>query len=148
MRKTASRSVALTLAAAVTGSVSVLALAAAPAEAAPAKATSLYAPSALVLTISDGESAATSAPKRAVTLSCTPSASGTHPAAEDACAQLRAADGNFDGLAVDEERMCTRDWRPVVVTAQGVWQGERVSYEKTFSNPCVKNAEGAAVFAF
>ncbi|MYR62323.1 protease inhibitor protein, partial [Streptomyces sp. SID625] len=41
---------------------------------------SLYAPSALVLTVGHGDSAATAAPERAVTLSCAPTASGTHPA--------------------------------------------------------------------
>ncbi|MEU5832731.1 subtilase-type protease inhibitor [Streptomyces diacarni] len=147
MRKTASRSAALTLAAAVTGTVSAFALAIAPAQAAPAEATSLYAPSALVLTVTDGDSAAAAA-KRAVTLNCTPAPSGTHPAADTACAQLRAADGNFTALASEEGRLCTREWQPVTVTAQGVWQGERVDFARTWANPCVKGVEGAAVFSF
>ncbi|WP_369202977.1 subtilase-type protease inhibitor [Streptomyces sp. PU-14G] len=147
MRKTASRSAALTLAAAVTGTVSALALATAPAEAAPAQATSLYAPSALVLTVTEGDSAAAAA-KRAVTLSCTPTASGTHPAPGKACAQLRAAKGDFGALGGAEGRLCTREWRPVTVTAQGVWQGERVDFARTWSNPCVKDVEGASVFSF
>ena len=54
MRKTAPWSAALTLVAAVTGSAALLALTAAPAQAAPARAESLYAPSALVLTVTDG----------------------------------------------------------------------------------------------
>ncbi|MDF4249136.1 subtilase-type protease inhibitor [Streptomyces sp. WMMB303] len=149
MRKTAPWRTALTTAAAVTGAVSALALTAAPAEAAPAKATSLYAPSVLVLTIADGESAATTAPQRAVTLNCMPAPSGSHPAAQDACARLRASGGDFDALTEGgEQTFCTKEWRPVVVTAQGVWQGERVNYERTFANACQKRVEGSSVFAF
>ncbi|MBO8200402.1 subtilase-type protease inhibitor [Streptomyces smyrnaeus] len=149
MRKTAPWRTVLTTAAAVTGAVSALALTAAPAEAAPAKATSLYAPSALVLTIADGESAATAAPQRAVTLSCTPGPSGTHPAAAKACTQLRASGGDFEALADDAgSTFCTKEWRPVVVTAQGVWEGKRVDYERVYGNNCMKRAEGASVFAF
>ncbi|KPC65813.1 protease inhibitor protein [Streptomyces sp. NRRL F-6602] len=147
MRKTAPWSAALTLVAAVTGSAALLALTAAPAQAAPARAESLYAPSALVLTVTDGEDA-TAAPRRAVTLSCTPTASGTHPAAREACAQLRAANGDFDALASEQGRICTREWRPVTVTAQGVWQGERVDHTRTFANACAKDTEGSAVFSF
>ncbi|MBO8184279.1 subtilase-type protease inhibitor [Streptomyces spirodelae] len=149
MRKTAPWRTVLTTAAAVTGAVSALALTAAPAQAAPAKPTSLYAPSALVLTIADGESAATTAPQRAVTLNCMPAPSGTHPAAEEACAQLRASGGNLEALAKPaEETYCTKEWRPVVVTAQGVWEGQRVNYEHVFANSCMKRATEASVFAF
>ncbi|MGV9390508.1 SSI family serine proteinase inhibitor [Streptomyces olivaceus] len=37
---------------------------------------------------------------------------------------------------------------PVVVTVDGVWEGRRLSYERTFANECLKNATGAGVFAF
>ncbi|MEU2264515.1 subtilase-type protease inhibitor [Streptomyces sp. NPDC019645] len=111
---------------------------------------SLYAPSALVLTTAHGESAASS-PARAVTLTCAPGTTGTHPASEDACAALAQVEGEFGGLAEisrGQPRFCTREYDPVTVTAQGVWQGKRVSYEHTFANECVKNSEGAGVFEF
>ncbi|WAZ25878.1 subtilase-type protease inhibitor [Streptomyces cinnabarinus] len=122
---------------------------AAPAAPGPAPA-SLYAPSALVLTVAHGESAALAAPERAVTLVCAPGAgaSGTHPAAGEACAELRAAQGDFDALASADNMMCTREYDPVVVTVDGVWRGQRVSYERTYSNECVKSSLGASVFAF
>ncbi|MGP3976101.1 subtilase-type protease inhibitor [Streptomyces sp. 8N114] len=149
MRKTAPWRTVLTTAAAVTGAVGALALTAAPAQAAPAKATSLYAPSALVLTIADGESSATTAPQRAVTLDCMPGPSGTHPAAKEACTQLRASGGDFEALAADAgNTYCTKEWRPVVVTAQGVWEGKRVNYERVYANSCMKKVAGASVFAF
>ncbi|GAA2617791.1 subtilase-type protease inhibitor [Streptomyces axinellae] len=157
MRKTASRSAALTLAAAAMGTLGALALTIAPAQAAPsntapaksapAKTTSLYAPSALVLTVTRGERA-DAAPERAVTLSCKPTATGTHPAASNACAQLRTAGGNFEKLKSEGDLYCTKEWRPVVVTAQGVWEGKRVNYQRTYANTCVKNVEGSSVFSF
>lgn len=117
--------------------------------AAPAAApASLYAPSALVLTTGHGTAAATATPERAVTLTCAPTASGTHPAAPDACAELRTVGGDFDALTVGGDVLCTKEYNPVVVTAAGVWQGKRVSYERTFANECVKNAAMTSVFAF
>ncbi|GGV66150.1 hypothetical protein GCM10010499_11070 [Streptomyces thermoviolaceus subsp. apingens] len=44
--------------------------------------------------------------------------------------------------------VCAKDYRPVVVTAQGVWQGERVAQERTFANACLKNAAAHGVLAF
>ena len=130
---------AATLCAPLTGSA-LAAPAAAPA--------SLYAPSALVLTLGHGESAATAGAARAVTLSCAPTPSGTHPAAALACAELRAAGGDLATLAGPGDAMCTKQYDPVVVTVDGVWQGKRVSYERLFSNECVKNSSGSALFAF
>ncbi|MEV2234626.1 protease inhibitor [Streptomyces phaeochromogenes] len=109
---------------------------------------SLYAPSSLVLTMGHGELKADAAPERAVTLTCMPTASGTHPAAASACAELRASGGDFNTLPGRTEAMCTREYDPVVVTVDGVWQGKRVSYERTFSNECVKRAYGSTVFTF
>ncbi|MFJ9038598.1 subtilase-type protease inhibitor [Streptomyces sp. NPDC102406] len=112
---------------------------------------SLYAPSALVLTVAHGDSAASAAPDRAVTLTCAPRPSGTHPDAARACAELAAAGGDFDQVTIAEDTegtVCTHKYDPVTVTAQGVWRGERVTYERTFANECVKNAGSGAVFEF
>ncbi|CAL9281385.1 protease inhibitor [Streptomyces olindensis] len=108
----------------------------------------LYAPSALVLTVGHGESAIAATPERAVTLTCAPRPAGTHPAAVEACAELRGAGGDFDALTATEGVMCTKQYDPVVVTVDGVWQGQRVSYERVFSNECMKNAYGTGVFSF
>jgi hypothetical protein len=114
----------------------------------PTAPTSLYAPSALVLTVGHGESAALATPARAVTLTCAPTASGTHPAAAPACAELRSVGGEVDALAEADGVLCTKQYDPVVVTVDGVWQGRRVSYERTFANECVKSAQGSSLFAF
>ncbi|MDL5205540.1 protease inhibitor [Streptomyces sp. ALI-76-A] len=113
----------------------------------PTAPTTLYAPSALVLTVGHGESAALATPERAVTLACAPGASGTHPAAASACTDLRSADGDLDALTARSDVLCTREYDPVVVTVDGVWRGQRVSYERVFPNECVKSSHGS-VFTF
>ncbi|MEW2283917.1 protease inhibitor [Streptomyces sp. NPDC047841] len=144
MRNTARWAAALGLtAAAVCGPLTGAAVAAPG-----AAPSSLYAPSALVLTTGHGTDAATATPERAVTLTCAPTASGTHPAAAQACAELRLAGGEPEALKPAGDVMCTKVYDPVVVTVQGVWQGKRVSYERTFGNACTRDAAGGAVFAF
>ncbi|MCY0932496.1 SSI family serine proteinase inhibitor [Streptomyces sp. H27-H1] len=114
-----------------------------------AKPASLYAPSALVLAVAQGEDAATVV--RASILSCAPTAAGTHPDPKAACASLAAA-GTFDTLLAtpDTDRACPMVYEPVTVTADGVWNGQRVSWKHTFSNTCAMAAtlNGNAVFAF
>ncbi|MDG4863500.1 SSI family serine proteinase inhibitor, partial [Streptomyces sp. T-3] len=68
-------------------------------------------------------------------------AGGTHPAAEAACAELAAADGQFDELTESSPgALCTKEWNPVHLTADGVWQGRRVAWTTTFANPCEMRA--------
>ncbi|MFE9359979.1 subtilase-type protease inhibitor [Streptomyces olivaceoviridis] len=144
MRNTARWAAALGLtAAAVCGPLTGAAVAAPGA--APA---SLYAPSALVLTTGHGDDPATATPERAVTLTCAPTASGTHPAAAQACAELRGVGGEPDALKPADDVMCAKVYDPVVVTVQGVWQGKRVSYERSFGNACMRDAVGGGLFAF
>ncbi|WP_328420121.1 protease inhibitor [Streptomyces sp. NBC_00443] len=109
---------------------------------------SLYAPSALVLTLAHGDDPTMTTPVRAVTLSCAPTSSGTHPDAASACGELRSVGGNFDALGSRDGVLCTKQYDPVVVTVDGVWQGQRVSYQRTFANECVKGSYGTSLFAF
>ncbi|THA25325.1 alkaline protease [Streptomyces sp. RKND-216] len=119
------------------------------ATAAPTAPDALHAPSALVLTVGDGASAATAVPLRAVTLTCGPQAAGSHPAAAAACGELSAADGNFASIGTGgSDRFCPMVYDPVVVTATGVYDGRRVDFERTYGNPCEMGASGTAVFAF
>ncbi|MCX5231143.1 subtilase-type protease inhibitor [Streptomyces sp. NBC_00233] len=119
-----------------------------------ARTESLYAPSSVVLSISKGTDASSATVLRAVTLSCAPTADGTHPAPEAACAELKAGsqDGAFEGLLAlpAPDRMCPQHFDPVTVTVDGVWEGARTSWQYTFGNACVMSVslnEGAA-FAF
>ncbi|GFE17868.1 subtilase-type protease inhibitor [Streptomyces glebosus] len=120
---------------------------AAPAQ--PARTGGLYAPTALVLTAGQGESRATATVQRAVTLSCMPGATGSHPNPKAACAELRTVAGDFNAVTTaPSDRLCTREWNPFVVTADGVWQGKRVSYTYTFANSCAMADGIGAVFDF
>lgn len=126
-------------------------LAAASAHAAPATAESLYAPSALVLTVAQGEDPLTATVQRAVTLTCAPSARGTHPDPEAACAELDSVGGQFTALArTSPDRMCTRQWNPVTITAHGVWHGKRVTFATTYGNACelAGSMNDSAVYSF
>ncbi|MFH7596728.1 subtilase-type protease inhibitor [Streptomyces racemochromogenes] len=117
-----------------------------------AKPTSLYAPSAMVFAVSQGDDTAGATVLRAATLSCMPTAQGTHPDPKAACTALNSTGGSFDRLlaAPDTNRACPMLYAPVTVTADGVWQGSRVSWKHTFSNTCAMSAtlNGNAVFAF
>jgi hypothetical protein len=108
----------------------------------------LYAPNALVLTVAKGETVETATPLRAVTLTCAPTPGGTHPAPEEACGELRAVDGEFSALRSDGDRACIKIYDPLVVTAEGVWEGQRVKHERVFGNSCVLRSEGGSVFSF
>ncbi|MFE2376781.1 subtilase-type protease inhibitor [Streptomyces sp. NPDC059398] len=115
-----------------------------------ARTTSVYAPSALVLTIGKGDGAASTV-ARAVTLSCAPRPQGTHPASRAACDELSAVGGDLTLLtAAPTEQRCSFLWAPVTVTADGVWQGRRVSWRATYGNACQMNAalSESAVFNF
>ncbi|MFJ8664406.1 subtilase-type protease inhibitor [Streptomyces sp. NPDC093600] len=102
-----------------------------------AQPASLYSPSALVLTVARGEAAGTATVERAVTLHCAPVPGGSHPSPAAACEELAAANGDLDRLtALPGDRPCTREWDPVTVTGDGVWQGKRVSWSATYSNTC------------
>lgn len=117
--------------------------------AAPSGTSSLYAPSVLVLGVSAGEDAEAATVLRAVTLVCAPTPSGTHPRPAAACADLRANAEELDAVAAPAAgTACTREWNPVTVTADGVWQGRRLSYSHTFANPCGLRHTTGALFGF
>ncbi|MFD3923907.1 subtilase-type protease inhibitor [Streptomyces sp. NPDC058595] len=110
---------------------------------------SLYAPSALVLTVTDGADHKTGTVRRAVTLSCAPAPSGSHPDAVTACAELKKNSAKFDAITTSAtNRVCTKEWEPVTVTADGAWEGRRVNYAHTFSNSCALDGGRGTVFTF
>jgi len=105
---------------------------------------SLYAPSALVLSLGYGEDARSV--QRAVMLRCTPRG-GDHPNVTAACAALGEVDGDFTALSGDSGA-CTREYNPVTVTVDGVWRGRHTHYGGTFSNPCMLVRAKGPVFEF
>ncbi|MEU7645036.1 subtilase-type protease inhibitor [Streptomyces huasconensis] len=138
-----------TIGATAAAATCVLAATSGTAQAEAPKPTSLYAPSALVLTVGQGEDASSAAVERAVTLTCAPRPAGTHPAPEAACAELTEVGGQFTRLVSNtSDVICTREWQPVTVTVTGVWNGKHVDWSTTFANRCTMKAglgEGAAL---
>ncbi|MCX4524142.1 MULTISPECIES: SSI family serine proteinase inhibitor [unclassified Streptomyces] len=135
---------------AAVSAAALLALAAGATGIAQAQPASLYAPSAVVLAVAQGDDGVTVV--RASTLSCAPTAQGTHPNPRAACTALAATAGTLDGLlaAPNPDRACPMHYDPVTVTADGVWQGKRISWKHSFSNACAMSAtlNGNPVFAF
>ncbi|MGY0234821.1 SSI family serine proteinase inhibitor [Longispora urticae] len=118
----------------------------APTAPAQADTTTLPAPAdsgaaALVLTVTPQEG-----PASEVTLTCDP-AGGTHPAAEDACAKLAAAGGNFLRLQPTNEA-CTLEYAPVRVRVLGAWRGGLTDFMATYSNRCVAITQTDGILDF
>jgi hypothetical protein len=83
-----------------------------------------------------------------VELQCYPDG-GTHPNAKTACAELTLVNGDFDRLpALPQPDACTMEFRPMLASARGFWNGEEVSWDKEFSNPCTMHTSTGAVFTF
>jgi len=98
----------------------------------------------LSLMIQAGEQGAMST----VELKCYPNG-GTHPSSTNACAELTIVNGDFDRLPVmPQPGACTMEFRPMLASARGFWNGEKVSWDHTFSNPCTMHAGTGSVFAF
>ncbi|MFF3014258.1 subtilase-type protease inhibitor [Streptomyces sp. NPDC057939] len=115
--------------------------------AAPAGTQSLFAPSALVVSLTAGEDVDSGTVLRAATLTCSPAPGGTHPDPAAACAELRANGPMLDALAEPRPDVaCTREWDPMTVTAVGVWEGRKLSYTYTFGNPCGLRASNGVLF--
>ena len=120
-----------------------LALGAVPAAAAPMVRT----PSELVLSVAGAGAQSPFDVDRAVTLSCTSAAAGDHPDADAACGSLAGVRGDFTALA-PAPTMCSYLYQPVTATEQGVWNGEQVFYQQTFTNRCFLLRATGAVFNF
>jgi hypothetical protein len=80
-------------------------------------------------------------------LQCMPTA-GTHTSPYTACATLKEVDGNFDRLPRQDWRSCTEDYKPVILTAVGVWKGRDVYWESRYGNECQAQTETGGLFDF
>ncbi|GAB1643185.1 hypothetical protein KRMM14A1259_36080 [Krasilnikovia sp. MM14-A1259] len=112
-----------------------------PAAAAPAVPAS---DSAMVLAVLPADHSGV--PPRFATLECDPDG-GSHAASGSACNDLRAVGGDITAIA-DNGGICTREYQPVTAIAVGTWEGNPVTYRKTFSNNCVLLHATGDVFDF
>ncbi|MFE0654488.1 SSI family serine proteinase inhibitor [Streptomyces sp. NPDC059534] len=83
-----------------------------------------------------------------VWLDC-PSRRGTgHPHRESACADVSAADGDFDRLPGRTTAICSNDSRTTTVTAHGTHGLREVDWERTFTNDCALTLATGKLFDF
>ncbi|HCT75889.1 MAG TPA: hypothetical protein DGG94_09845 [Micromonosporaceae bacterium] len=81
------------------------------------------------------------------TLQCKPTG-GTHPHKSKACRQLVRADGQMHRIP-PTDAVCTREYAPVTVKAEGVWYGTYYEHKETFDNRCLAIvATGGYLFNF
>jgi hypothetical protein len=74
-------------------------------------------------------------PPQRWTLVCAGTATGDHPAAEQACAHLAELDDPFAPLP--EDRVCTEQYGgPQTARVTGVWAGEQVDLQVSRTNGC------------
>lgn len=107
----------------------------------PMAGTAAAADGELTMTVTPQEQNTTSV----FTLTCNPDG-GSHPAADTACAEIEAAQGNFASLPGEPGKLCTLEYQPVTVTATGTWRGQQVDYQQTFPNTCALISETGSVF--
>ncbi|GAA3201517.1 SSI family serine proteinase inhibitor [Actinocorallia longicatena] len=82
---------------------------------------------------------------RALILDCDPP-NGHHPRAEEACAQLEASGGRIE--RDPGEVICTEEYAPLTVEAEGTWRGTEISFQRTYGNACEMSAATGALFDF
>ncbi|MBO3746448.1 hypothetical protein J5X84_10265 [Streptosporangiaceae bacterium NEAU-GS5] len=99
--------------------------------------------SALVLTVSGGGPGTSF--ERFSKLACDPPR-GTHPRRVRACAVLDQANGDPGNLDPDPDTTCPKVFDPVTVTANGIWRGRYVWFERTYSNTCAAHAMTDVLF--
>ncbi|GAA3169692.1 MULTISPECIES: SSI family serine proteinase inhibitor [Streptomyces] len=133
-RRRAARATAVTAAALVT------AVAVAPAR--PAEAAEPQEDRGLFLTVSDTAHTWI----RGVLLRC-PDGRDHHPQHDAACSELTWARGDLDALR-GRPHACTKQYDPVTVSAEGVWRGARIDWERTFANACTMDAATGPLFRF
>ncbi|GGV06967.1 hypothetical protein GCM10010182_27280 [Actinomadura cremea] len=99
------------------------------------------------LGVTAGSAARDGAGAARATLTCRPDG-GSHPRAAAACKQLGRARGDIAKIPA-AGGMCTTEYAPVRVRADGRWNGRARRFERTFSNRCVAVREtGGVVFRF
>ena len=114
----------------------------------PASATPMdQGPDVLILSVAAAGPQGQTGTEEAVTLSCTPTAAGTHPEAAAACDGITSVQGDI-ALLPAAGTMCPMIYLPVTATAVGVWNGQFVSYQQTFTNQCVLLRATGEVFNF
>ncbi|MBM7859325.1 SSI family serine proteinase inhibitor [Lentzea nigeriaca] len=80
-------------------------------------------------------------------LNCQP-AGGSHRNAKEACDGLTPVNGDFTKMKPAADVACTMEINMTIATLKGKWRGKKVSFEQTYSNPCVLRVNTGKVFDF
>ncbi|MFE1558691.1 SSI family serine proteinase inhibitor [Streptomyces sp. NPDC058734] len=83
-----------------------------------------------------------------VWLDCPARRAPHHPNREAACADLAAADGDFDRLPGQETAYCSNDSSLVTVTADGTYAGREVHWRHVYADDCALALATGKVFDF
>ncbi|MFJ3881169.1 SSI family serine proteinase inhibitor [Streptomyces sp. NPDC090077] len=83
-----------------------------------------------------------------VLLDCPARPGPAHPHRAAACAELAAADGDFDRLPGQETALCSNDSSWVTATADGSYRGRAVHWRTTYANDCLLALATGKVFDF
>ena len=82
----------------------------------------------------------------AVALRCDPPG-GAHPNPTAACRTLRTVGGR--PARIEPARtMCTMIYAPITAQITGKWRGKKLSWSKTYGNPCEMNRATGVLFRF
>ncbi|REE96293.1 SSI family serine proteinase inhibitor [Thermomonospora umbrina] len=84
-------------------------------------------------------------PSRTVMLTCAP-ATGTHPDAGAACADLERTNGHI--AQTPDDTVCSLEYRQVMGKAVGLWRGRVITFRQSFPNACSLHAHTGSVFRF
>lgn len=80
-------------------------------------------------------------------LTCLPTG-GTHSNPWFACAELKQAGGDLNNLEPQGWRTCTKEYNPVILSANGHWKGQEVTWSRMFGNECTGHQQTAGIFDF
>ena len=82
----------------------------------------------------------------AVTLRCDPPG-GAHPKRTVACRTLRAVGGRPAQIK-PAATVCTMIYAPITAQITGKWRGKKMSWSKTYGNPCEMTRATGVLFRF
>jgi hypothetical protein len=82
----------------------------------------------------------------AVTLRCNPPG-GAHPESAAACHTLRGVGGRPDRIK-PARTMCTMIYAPITAQITGRWRGKKISWTRTYGNPCEMTRATGVLFRF
>jgi hypothetical protein len=97
----------------------------------------------LIVTVASGERA--QPPDRYGVLNCEP-VGGSHPSPAAACAALGKVQGDPARLRENPDMACPMVFSPITVTANGIWDGKYLSYQRTYGNDCQMRSTMGTLF--